>query len=379
MHIPQIQHTAQGSGLYIVFLDGVAQTPEHVTTREADEHSTNLKLANPNSVVTYTQNLVVTTTLSYLDDPAPEPVPTPEPAPTPSPSDLLLFDGFEYVVGRDDPNASQIFMQNGWDGCKTLQSGEPGARGYLYTVDQIPGYVGEFPGGGSRVLAIEALPRSLGFQTDFYLQYGVGADPAYDNAIPANVWFQFWLYINHYGTQLSGINEGKLLYSCAGTYPCQQTKWLMILDHESKPPNYTSLPADQGAFLWNDSSALSGNPIVYPGHEDERWKFGPQDVATHIGMNQWVQVKLHFDTTGPDGVYEQWLRPMYGQWVKTAEYIGGVSPPGFVWKCVPGGNRVFRMPTTIGMNTNDPSLNHDLWMYMDNFAMARTEAALPQY
>ncbi len=364
-------------GVGTVYQDGVALSGMHAQYKDALEHGNEIKLLNPASTVEIRFDPVRVDLEELV---VADPTPAPEPAPTPVPSsDLILFDGFEYVVGRDDPNASQIFMQNGWDGCKTLQSGEPGARGYLYTVDQIPGYVGEFPGGGSRVLAIEALPRSLGFQTDFYLQYGVGADPAYDNAIPANVWFQFWLYINHYGTQLSGINEGKLLYSCAGTYPCQQTKWLMILDHESKPPNYTSLPADQGAFLWDDSSALAGNPIVYPGHEDERWKFGPQDVATHIGMNQWVQVKLHFDTTGPDGVYEQWLRPMYGQWVKTAEYIGGVSPPGFVWKCVPGGNRVFRMPTTIGMNTNDPSLNHDLWMYMDNFAMARTEAALPQY
>lgn len=86
MHIPQIQHTAAGSGLYTVFLDGVAQTPEHNTTREADEHSTNLKLANPDSVVTYTQNLVVTTTLSYLADP--------EPAPPPAPA-VLFFDNFD--------------------------------------------------------------------------------------------------------------------------------------------------------------------------------------------------------------------------------------------------------------------------------------------
>lgn len=88
MHIPQIQHTAAGSGLYTVYLDGVAQTPEHVTTREADEHSTNLKLANPDAIVTYTQNLVVTTTLSYLADPAPTP-----PAPT-----VLFFDNFDSGV-----------------------------------------------------------------------------------------------------------------------------------------------------------------------------------------------------------------------------------------------------------------------------------------
>lgn len=373
-----INLTAQGSGYYIVSVDGV-DTTQHVTEREAIESAVNQEQANPAATVTYRHDYIVR--VEEVADTVPAPAPTPEPAPQPTltPSgDLILFDGFEYVVGRDDPNASNLFMAQGWTGCKTSQSGEPGARGYLYTVNAIPGYVGEFPGGGSRVLCMEALPRTLGAQTDFYLQYGVGADPAYDNTIPADVWIQFWIYINHFGDQLSRITEGKLLYPCAGTYPCQQTKWLMVFDHESKPPLYNVLPNDAGAYLWHDASA-QGTPITYPDNYDERWKFGQQDITQFLRMNQWTQVKLHFNTTGPGGVYEQWLRPMYGQWQKVAEYIDGVSPPGFVWKCVPGGNRVLRMPTTIGMNTNDPTLNYDVWMYMDNFAMARTEAALPQY
>ncbi len=292
---------------------------------------------------------------------------------------LLLFDDFEYVVSRDDPAASSEFMAHGWTGCKTMQSGEPGARGYLYTADAIPGFAGTLPGGGGRVLAIEALPGTLGFQTDFYLQYGVGADPAYDNTIPANVWFQFWVYINHYGDQLSRIDEGKLIYSCNGTYPCQENRWLFTFGAYSQPPHFDVLgaPSDLGAYLQHDASAAPGHPIINPYSVDERWKFGQDDISEYMAVNRWTLVKIHVDTTGPGGVYEAWMRPQGGAWLKVAEYIDGVSPVGFVWQCSPGGSRVFRMPTTIGSNTAGAS--YDMWMYMDDFAMATSEAALPVY
>lgn len=294
----------------------------------------------------------------------------------------MFFDNFEYVVGRSDTSATNIFMQQGgWTGAKTLQSGEPGARGYLYTVDQIPGFIGVLPGGSSqRVLAIEALPRSLGAQTDFYLQYGVGASSAYDNFIPGNVWFQFWIYVNHYGNQLSRINEGKLLYTCNGTFPCQDNKWLMSFGNDSKPPHYTMLPDNAGAFLQFEATAAPGYPIVNPIAADwDRWKFGQRDISEYMSVNRWTLVKIHVDTSGTGGVYEAWMRPQGGSWVKVAEYIDGVSPAGLVWRVTPGGSRVLRMPTTIGRNTNDPSQNHDLWMYMDDFAIARSESGLPQY
>ena len=43
--------------------------------------------------------------------------------------------------------------------------------------------------------------------------------------------------------------------------------------------------------------------------------------------------------------------------------------------CV-GGHRAFRMPTTMGCASGS---GYDSWYYMDDFAMAISEAALPQY
>ena len=113
---------------------------------------------------------------------------------------VVFMDRFEYAVGRSDPNAAQLFIQNGWSHAKTQQSAN--ARGYLHTVTSIPGFSGAFPGtNSSRVLAIEALPGTLNGQTDFYLQLGNGESAASDDYIPGDVWFQFWIYPQNYGKQ----------------------------------------------------------------------------------------------------------------------------------------------------------------------------------
>ena len=68
-----------------------------------------------------------------------------------------------------------------------------------------PGYSGSFPGiDSTRVLAIEARPGSLGSQTDFYLQFGDENAP--QGSVPADVWFQFWIYPNYYDDP-AGIND----------------------------------------------------------------------------------------------------------------------------------------------------------------------------
>jgi hypothetical protein len=120
-------------------------------------------------------------------------------------AELVAFDAFEYVVERNTPGASAAFAVNGpWNWAKTYQDGRTGSRGYLYTTDTIPGHAGRFPGQESkRVLCMEALPDSLQGQTDFYLQYGAGRGPL--GQVPANVWFQFWIYVNRSKGQASDI------------------------------------------------------------------------------------------------------------------------------------------------------------------------------
>lgn len=361
MHIPQIQHTAAGSGLYTVYLDGVAQTPEHITTREADEHSTNLKLANPNSVVTYTQNLVVTTTLSYLADP--------EPAPPPS-ADLIFSDDFNYVVERDVAGAAAIFQSHGWAGAKTVQDGFSGARGYVYTVDSIPG-AGSMPA-GTRALCMEALPATLGGQTDFYLEYG-GETPEFENAIPANVWLKFWLYINHVPGQLSQMDENKFIYACSAGYPCHDYRWMLSLSTNSADPMWNVVDGSQGDCYLN----LSANPTysddtvtntntTNPGYE---WRMGQNNITERIRPNRWQEITIHLDTSTNNGIYEAWIHPLGGTKVKVAEYISGVN--GFQWTIpVPSGHRIFRMPTTVGRANGS---GYDQWVYMQNLRIATTE------
>lgn len=293
--------------------------------------------------------------------------------------DLLFFDDFEYVVGRDDPDANKLFVQQGkWTGAKTKQSGGRG-NGYLYTVDKIPGFRAALPGIDSqRVLAIEALPHTFGFQTDFFLQYGIGADPAYENVIPSNVWFQFWIYINHHGEQRSQIDTGKLIYPCDTAFPCRTNKWLLTFGSWSQPPRYKSLgsPSKKGAFLQHPAS---GSPIVNPSADpDNRWKLGQTNTSQYMAANRWTLVKIHLDTTTESAVYEAWMRPQGDTWTKVSEWIDGVSPRGFVWRNTPGGHRVIRIPTTIG-HADPKRRSYDSWIYMDDFAMARTEAGLPTY
>lgn len=315
----------------------------------------------------------------------PRSMPLSSQATVPNPADTLLYDRFEYVVDRDDPNASAIFQQQGrWSGAKTVHS-RPGANGYLYTASRIPGYGGAFPGSTSnRVLVMEALPHSRGAQTDFYLQYGDGENPAYANTIPGNVWFQFWIYINHYGEQKSHVDaRNKFIYPCNGSYPCHTGKWLIGLVDHSTEPFWKRLgsPSSRGGFMTTTANVFGDISEVTnataTAHEN-RYKFGHTNTSEYVAVNRWTLVKIHIDTSTESGKYEAWMRPMGGTWVKVAEWIDGVTR-GLSWRINPahvGGHRVIRMPTTMGRASGS---GYDSWFYMDDFAMARSESGLPVY
>jgi len=288
---------------------------------------------------------------------------------------VLLQDNFEYEVDRDTANSGTIFTTTGpWDLVKTYQNtGQTGARAYLYTTTSIPGFSGSFPGtNSSRVLAMDLLPATLGGQTDVYL--GFGNSSSSQNNVPGNVWFQYWIYINRYGDQMSQITEGKLLYpSVTGDYPASLDDglhWLYKTKNNSMPPYWESAGTGE-MYIQVDCFNSCDNADEAP---EDQWKMG-HNIASEGGLlepNQWYLLKVHFDTTGADSrssgnsVYEMWIDN-----VKVAEWIGGVTAD-FTWAS-PGtsGHKALRIPTTI----NDV----DQWIYIDDFVMATTEADLPVY
>ena len=309
-------------------------------------------------------------------------------------AERLAYDPFEYVVERDKPGASAVFAKRGpWNGAKTYQDGRTGARGYVYTTATIPGCTARFPGRKSkRVLCMEALPQKLRGQTDFYLQYGSQGGPL--GQVPANVWFQFWIYINRSGRQVSDILGGKFIYpSRDGVYPATNRNaqrgncyhWLFCLGSSSKEPFGVKGAKGQGFFTNRppnaDFKAASENPT-------NRDKLGPnlgKAVDFTLEPNRWYLVKIHIDASGKSslvpagqGVYQVWLRQKDQPWRKTTEWLGGKTL-NFTWPLLPqagDGNKTFRMPTTVGGVTGKWA---NYWVYLDDFAMATREADLPIY
>lgn len=298
---------------------------------------------------------------------------------------LLFHDEFEYPVDRNSSGSGEIFTTQGpWSNVKTNQDGR-NACGYIYTTNSIPGYSGSLPGKNSnRVLAMEFLPETLHcdvgggwLQTDCYLTIGSASAPA-DN-IPSNVWFQYWIYLQRYGNQMSIFSDGKWLYpSKSGSYPAPTTTgldWLVLFKTNSYFPYLES--AVNGNTYYELEGSYADNQNV---DSWDQFKLG-HNITPGGGLikaNEWTLVKIHIDTSGRSnlapagqGVYEMWLRNVNGGWRKVTEWIGGVTP-GFVWPISnPQGHRALKIGTTV----ND----HDAWLYMDDFAMASSEGDLPTY
>lgn len=282
---------------------------------------------------------------------------------TPPTGEIVFGDDFEHVVGRSDTTAPQLFLQRGWTQVKTQQTAS-GAGGYFYTTTTVPGFTGTFPGGGSRVLAIEMLPQTFGGQTDMYL--GV-------NDIPGDVWFQYWIYITPQST--FGCREKWFYVSGDGQYPSHSHKWMLMTgacaytSEQTMPIGFPSV----GQFLFALRNA-DGVSTIFNGQGDPnaRGNFG-QSNPTPIRHSRWVLVKHHIRTTSTTGnQWETWIREVGGAWLKVADWTGGVTP-NVIWD-IPaayvGGHRTLRFPTTVDYNKT---------FYLDNFVIARTERALPVY
>ena len=291
---------------------------------------------------------------------------------------LVFYDGFEYKVNKSK-DSDRTFKKHGWSKVKAVNISGRHA-GYLYTVDKIPGYKGPFPGKNSgRVLAIQNASATFGSQSDFYLQYGNPRDPNTEQ-VPGNVWFQFWLYPNHYddpanqNDQLSYFDDGfKFIYPTSCGYPSKCEKWIWSPGNLSAEPHWDNLGRGAKDLYFRLGGSNTTKRYAYA-EKYNAWKLGPQNLDERIVHNRWTLVKIHIDTSGDKGKFELWLKPLGGKFTKVAEWIDGVTP-GFSWplsKSQQGGHQAFRMPTTVNPN-------YDWWIYMDDFAMATSEAALPQY
>ncbi len=308
----------------------------------------------------------------------------------PEAATLVQFDSFGYVVDRDTENNTttgpNLFLDHGWSHVKDMRISNPGAGGYLYTVSEIPGYTGTMPGGSGRVLCMESnvstKQAAVGSgQTDFYLQYGDGNL----GDIPADVWFQFWTYTNDFGEQQSKFaRSNKFLYPTNTGYPSNSYPWLVSwgsAQHELGEGVTGELGYGAEAALWNRPPGADYTlASEYPTNQD---KLGTNlsGAAGSYPANAWFLTKIHLDTSGAQGVYEIWKRPMGDQtWTKTTEWIGGTTT-NFTWPVEAAsqpGARLLRMPTTWGVD-GDSTTNYDSWLYMADFAMATGESALPVY
>jgi hypothetical protein len=312
---------------------------------------------------------------------------------TGSPGNPRFFDDFDYIVGRLDSGEAKTaaFTAAGWSGIKDETTQPRRASGYIYTVTSIPGYSGQMPGlsGSGRVLALEGLPTTMGIpsyggnQTDFYLAYGTAAGP--QTNVPGNVWFQFWVYINDYGSQQSHwSNRNKWIYpNDDGQASGDGTENAYLISLRPSSQAGTAQPRGARSYVVNKIESGSGGTVVSNSPEGATYigaNLAPNDG--YIQPGRWELYKIHVDHASVNGRYEVWRRPMGSQsWQKTTEWISGTTP-GFTWITQPGlraGHNMFKIPTTWGTAQTADTTNYDCWVYMADFAMATREADLPTY
>jgi hypothetical protein len=311
-----------------------------------------------------------------------------------TPGNTVFFDDFGYVVNKFDSAESKIaaFTQAGWSGVKDERTQPGRASGYLSTVNSVPGYSGLIPGRSGRALRMEGLATTMGDfsgpsgswrnQTDFYLTYGTSAGP--QTNVPGNVWYQFWIYVNDYGNERSQwSNRNKLIYpSDDGTATGAGTENAYLIS--LRPSSQEGIVQDRGARAYVVNKIEAGNTGTVSSDSPE----GPTYIGAnlrpadgYITPNRWHLYKVHVDHASVNGRFEVWHRPMGGSWVKTTEWIGGVTP-GFTWITQSGlraGHNLFKMPTTWGTAQPTDNSNYDAWVYMADFAMASRESDLPVY
>lgn len=283
-----------------------------------------------------------------------------------------FFDDFDYVVNRDDPGSltdNPFTTRPGapWDACKSLQFGETGAKGYLYTTTEIEGFPGIAPSvsGSGRVLCAEFLGASLG-QTDCYLQ--IGSESGGVNFLPADIWIQFWVYFQNYGSQAGDANDMKFLYPSQTVYPRPANEmWLSVFKSNCLVPYSASAPPGSNGFFIVEHPELA-NWTGAPSWDAFKLSHTDANPPTPITENGWRLVRMHYDMSGvtvPGGIAEGWVRD-YGSatFLKYMEWIHGAIVAGsqFNWPLPNNdGAKMLRLFTTT---------EGDFFLYMSDFAIA---------
>lgn len=301
--------------------------------------------------------------------------------PTPPPSSVMFFDNFDYVVNKFDAGETKVarFNAAGWTGLKDETTRPGGANGYLYTRTDAPG-CGQAPSG--RMLTMEGRPRTLGFQTDFYLQLGNGSA----GDIPARAFIQFDICIGRAGAEMSDVASvhDKLLYPLFGSrdaYPMAtiDNAWLQsISSHAYRGATMISQP-EPGAFTFmNNATTGPDGPRAQIADQIESGsgsQMTPNVGEQWIRPNRWYTVRFLFDVSGPQGIYRVWVATLGEPLALVSDFTGGITP-GFTYQTAPldrQGAKYLRMPTTWGTVSGS---GPDRWINIDNMRLASTEEEL---
>ncbi|HWB75551.1 MAG TPA: hypothetical protein VG755_11370 [Nannocystaceae bacterium] len=328
------------------------------------------------------------------------------------PDGVLFFDGFDYDVARDMSDKfvpGSAFVEHGWSWGKDAVLDEEGAGGWLWTSTSIPGYEGALPGVDStHVLCVESgagtyagVIEGAWRQTDFYLQYGDVEQGPLDT-IPADVWFQHWLYVADTEEQPSLFPPtnrlGKWIYPTRSGYPSQNLEWLfslsgIMIDSETYELGSSAM-IDIGTKSLGFDFALTDtdNSVYTDGRPDGAHALGhcgdDPDYLSTIDTNRWWLVRMHVDHTTAPAAAQVWIRPYGGEWIKL---VDSLTSPVVEWTPVntTEGHRGLRFPTTMSNWYQVPEMqttHGDWWIYVDDFAIAAGEHAggngaddLPQY
>jgi hypothetical protein len=240
---------------------------------------------------------------------------------------------WNFALERTDALATvtTIVQGQGYESVENISNGTASTEGgWFYTVTEIPGYVGDFPEGAGRVLCVETSPSLQGdlWQADPSLVFFNDLTPG---NLPANVWLQWWQYNCRSGVQQTDFDvRDKTFYVSNGSetpaanYPSNNFPWLVLQGaggfNHNPPPN----DVDNYIGVQAQRAEVPHDPGIDPAGGVKM----PQNLNTGPLMlpNTFTQVRLHFDTSGAQGIYELWARPRgTPTFTKYAEWIGGVT------------------------------------------------------
>jgi len=311
------------------------------------------------------------------------------------PPGVLFFDGFDYAVARDATGkfaADGPFVAHGWSGGKDAVLNGSGAGGWLYTSATVVGSNEALPGVDStHALVVEcgagtfaSVIEGVWRQTDFYLQFGNPAEGSLDT-IPADVWIQQWMFIADAGNQRSLFPPtqrlGKWFYPTRNGYPSTDLEWLFSLSGVVVDSEVVVGGASQEVHIDSTSVGVqikvtdTDNDIYTDERPDGTTTLGSSgtdpDRLQPITAGQWFLLRVHVDHTTAPGLFETWIQPRGGDWIKIVDSASTAVD----WEPTSAdGHRGMRFPTTMSNWYQEPELqttHGDWWIYIDDFAMAR--------